>query len=569
MVKIFKRCGEEFKHRLNKPEFTGDKKRGSEPFPKEASLGSDSRINLRMLLVAVFICTHLLAAQGAFAAWSATPIALDPVHEELGETRIIYDGQGGYHVVWNHYITNPAGWGIYAQHVDAAGDPQWEEGGLLVCGGSGYRGSARAVPDGQGGIIVAWDDYNNYEVYAQRINADGELLWDTTGVRVIAATDQYDYCAGMVPDGNGGAIVVSTGRANRVGPDGTLHWGEAGDPPAFATQEVTHVEVVSDGQGGAFVAWRDYASSNIAVQRLGQNPQGGFEARWEEGDPVFLTQNESSTYPQLIRSPDGGTIVIWHTDDSVAGNDLLYAQKIDGDGNPLWDDGKLIASFEETIRYHDLASDGSGGAFITWAEGTGTAPFFAYALYAQRVDESGEPVWTEGDTPTPVRLSAVNNFSYISSQVSYPRKTIENGLGGFITAWYDDDDIVRIQGCDAEGTLLWDAGGISLAQGNNIRLGPTLAANGQGGAVAAWSDYPVDSIENIFIQGINIAGVPGDPGYTDTPPDDDSPLPNNPGSGSGSSGGCFIGAAWATASPVGMHLLMIAVAGIHLLTRRR
>lgn len=529
------------------------------------------------LVAVVLVCICVLAAQAGFAAWSEEPIALGVVHGEMGSVRIAYDGQGGYFVVWNDYTPagySPVGWRIRAQHFDAAGDPMWGEEGVLVRGATGYRGSARVVPDGQGGAIVAWDDYENYDLYAQRIGPDGELLWDEEGAAVIAVTGHNDYCAGIVPDGEGGAVILSTGHVNRMDPDGALLWGEASDPPAYTTSVVYSAELVADGSGGAFIAWYEHDDSNgednVAVQRVGENEEGDFEAEWNGGDPVMLTTNGESRNPRLIDTDDGGIVVLWHTKFTVTNSELLYAQKIDGSGAPLWDDGKLVASPETKIvpEFHDLASDGSGGAFVTWAEDTGVVyegdsyTLYSYTVYAQRMGSDGEAVWVQSGSPAPVMLSPEDDFSDYSNAGSYnyPRKTVENGLGGFFTAWYGDDEKVTVQGCDAEGALLWEEGGVELAQGTDLRIRPTLATNGQGGAVGVWTDYH-PSAEDIFIQGINVQGVPGDPGYT--PPSDDSAA-----GGSSSSGLCFAAAA-VPAGGAGALLILLAGAGGLFMLRRR
>jgi hypothetical protein len=140
--------------------------------------------------------------------------------------------------------------------------------------------------------------------------------------------------------------------------------------------------------------------------------------------------------------------------------------------------------------------------------------------------------------------------------VQHPRRTVEDGLGGFITAWASNDEEIKAQRCDASGAVLWTTAGAVLAQGESISYEPKLASNGQGGAVAVWVDYLDATSKDIFMQGVSAEGVAGDPGYTP------------PRGGSSSSGLCFAGAA-APAGGAGALLVLLAGAGGLFMLRRR
>jgi hypothetical protein len=133
---------------------------------------------------------------------------------------------------------------------------------------------------------------------------------------------------------------------------------------------------------------------------------------------------------------------------------------------------------------------------------------------------------------------------------------VEDGSGGFITAWIDSSEYVRIQRCDAEGNLLWGDSGTVLSYATSFYCGPRLATNGQGGAVTVWGDERGDTGNDIYIQGISAEGALGDPGYTPAT------------GGSSSSGLCFAGAA-APAGGVGTLLVLLAGAGGLFMPRRR
>ncbi|MCE5273506.1 MAG: hypothetical protein ABFD70_06705 [Syntrophaceae bacterium] len=483
------------------------------------------------LFAVLCISAWLMIPQTALAAWSSDPEVNTPVIEYLGQQcrpQIVYDGQGGYYAVWRDREVP----GIYAQRFDAAGNAQWDPRGIEVCGQDSSQ--TEAVADGSGGIIVSWTDYRDYEdVYAQRLNADGEPLWAVDGVKVISD----DECGFIASDGSGGAILMSYyAQVNRINADGILPWGDADNPVQLSPEDSAYApKIVSDGAGGAICTWEE--SNDIAVQRI--NSSGVLQ--WNDGDPLLLTDDGQGSCPRLIPSGTGGTIVIW----TVDGSGGLYAQKVDGSGDIVWTAGGVsIASGSIDGSNIDLASDGSGGAFITWADSS--------TAYAQYIGSTGDFIW-----PDPVQLSAPGEFD---DTAQHPRKTVEDGLGGFITGWENSSDQIVVQRCDAEGNKLWGEDGTVLTDGNDIYYGPRLTSNGQGGAVAIWVDNEriTGNAQDLYIQGINADGLLGDPGYT-------SNARHHDGSW------CFIDAASTSTnhSPAGLLLLLGALAGMIGFARRQ
>src|SRR5437899_3091572 len=75
---------------------------------------------------------------------------------------------------------------------------QWSHGlaaNTPISTAAGNQSSPSVTSDGFGGAIIAWQDYRSgtiYDIYAQRINASGAVLWTTDGVPISTmANDQY------------------------------------------------------------------------------------------------------------------------------------------------------------------------------------------------------------------------------------------------------------------------------------------------------------------------------------------------------------------------------------------
>src|SRR3989338_7023618 len=55
-----------------------------------------------------------------------------------------------------------------------------------ICTASGQQSSLQIVSDGAGGAIIAWEDARNvhFDIYAQRVDAHGNVLWKKDGVSI-------------------------------------------------------------------------------------------------------------------------------------------------------------------------------------------------------------------------------------------------------------------------------------------------------------------------------------------------------------------------------------------------
>jgi len=86
---------------------------------------------------------------------------------------------------------------------------QWVEDGVPICTATDYQGRPQSVSDGAGGAIIAWTDdrSSNLDIYAQRVNASGTMLWTTDGV-AICTTPGNQSDPHLVSDGAGGVIIT-------------------------------------------------------------------------------------------------------------------------------------------------------------------------------------------------------------------------------------------------------------------------------------------------------------------------------------------------------------------------
>ena len=158
---------------------------------------------------------------------------------------------------------------VYAQRVDATGNPLWVSDGVAVSSGDSVAARSSlvfgSISDGQEGAIIAWIGHRNGnpDIFAQRIGEDGNPLWGPNGVGVCT-DDSVQSRPLVVSDAEGGAIIIWTDRrgdgnessiyAQRIDANGTAIWatdGVAVCSVAGSYSYEVHPEVASDGTGGA------------------------------------------------------------------------------------------------------------------------------------------------------------------------------------------------------------------------------------------------------------------------------------------------------------------------------
>jgi hypothetical protein len=479
-------------------------------------------------VLCLFVPALSVQSGPAFAAWPHLPALNLPVSTAAGgqELPVIEsDGAGGAIVAW---IDSRSGnQDIYAQHILASGvvDPAWPANGSAVCTAAGDQSFAKITTDGAGGAIIVWHDLRaggmEFDIFAQRVLASGVVdpAWPADG-RALCPTAAFGQDTPViVSDGAGGAIVawqdfrsgVSTDiYAQRVLASGVVDpaWPVDGRALCTATSLQTGAAIVSDGAGGAVVAWQDFrggVTSDIYAQRV--RSSGVIETSWPADGRAVSTAANSQVAPALVADGSGGAIATW--EDMRAGANDIYAHHILSGGvvDAGWPvDGRALCTAANSQQTPTIASDGAAGAIVTWQDGrAGTGA----DIYAQHVFTTGavDPAW-----PVDGRaLCTATDFQLI------PR-IVEDGAGGAIVAWQDaragtvNYDIYA-QHVTAAGTVdpVWPVDGQALGTASQQQQIPRIVGDGAGGAIVAWYDLRSGSTYDVYAQRVARFGYLGTP----------------------------------------------------------
>jgi len=330
--------------------------------------------------------------------WTTSGIAISSDTISAAGPELVSDGAGGAIILWSDsrdYATLRSD--IYAQRVDAGGAFQWALNGVAVCAYTSTQREPEMISDGAGGAIISWEDTRDIDtrIYAQRIDPNGNVLWATNGVAVCGALDSRQEHHRMVSDGAGGAIIAWVDwrpyatqdiYAQRLNANGVLQWTADGVAVCSATDTQSRMSMDSDGAGGAVLVWNDdrrdiLAYGDVYVQRISNTGSMHWAA---DGVAACIQEATTISYPDITSDGAGGAIVTW-TDKRNPSIDV-YAQKINSGGTAAWTtNGIAICLAEYTQHRSRIVSDNAGGAIIVWEDGRNDE----WDIYMQRVYHDG------------------------------------------------------------------------------------------------------------------------------------------------------------------------------------
>ncbi|MFX1477355.1 MAG: hypothetical protein ACFFCI_04415 [Promethearchaeota archaeon] len=402
--------------------------------------------------------------------WSTNGKAICTANKGQHQPEICSDGVGGAIIIWldSRAGLNSYDWEIYAQRVNSSGDIQWINNGIPICTVSGSKTSLRIFSDGTGGAIIVWVDARstNSGIYAQRVNSLGEIQWMMNGVPICTAPE-YKGTIQICSDGIDGAIITwqdewSGNRdiyAQRINSSGDVLWNINGVAVCVENDYQGFPEICDDGSNGAIITWRDQRSgpSHIYAQRV--NSSG--KTQWTDNGVVISIASDIQTDQQICSDGFNGAFITWHTwviDASEESN--VYAQRINASGKVQWiANGVPICTAIEGQVEPQIIGDGAGSSIITWLDRRDGSAYYDLDIYAQRVDYNGVIQWvTDGELICTAKSSKVRIIRDVSE--------------GAIILWQDEryeKPSIYAQRINSNGDVQWSANGVAIrTYGRNI-----------------------------------------------------------------------------------------------------
>jgi len=347
---------------------------------------------------------------------------------------IAMDADGDFVIAWTSFLQDGDVYGIYAQRYTADGIKAGSE-FQVNTETSNHQANPSVAMDADGDFVIAWQsnfqDFSNWDVYAQRYSADGTPAGIEFLVNTETSNNQRDSSIAMDADG-----------------DFVIAWQSN----------------LQDGDGYGVYAQRYTAD--------------GIKAGIEFPVNTFLANDQNS--PSIAMDADGDFVSAWSTFEQDLNGWAVYAQRYEG--------------ASETVDLNIVLQDsveavGAGGSFvsslITTNNGTGTAmdvslsATFGYGIYALTYvsDDSASVGWGCAVTGATVNCSkpfmTVGETNTIQVNVKAP-DIVPNNYGGRteVTVEAAQTDANPADNTDIEYTMIYagDAGG----GGGSFSLTPLL-----------------------------------------------------------------------------------------------
>jgi len=440
---------------------------------------------------------HILLAGYTDPNWPANGLGFITVGGDQENPQIVTDGAGGGILVWEDDRSGSGIAPMYAGHLRSGGtvDPAWGTSGKLVSGYNGYQNAWQTLADGSGGVIVAWEEIrgtSDYDIYAQRIVSGGTLSWGANGLLACGAAGPQ-YSPVLCSDLAGGAIVCWTDYrkaasydydiyATHVLAGGTIdsRWTANGTAVCALSGEQSNPGILSDGAGGAFIAWLDQRSSPTQVYAQHVRVDGTMDPAWPANGALVHGGVTAGTTPTLL--PDGAAGIVVVSSDSLP---VVHHVLANGTVDPSWPAGGVHLS--KWSQPSVPLSDGAGGTIIVCTDYRNTSGATG-DIWAYRVRSNGvlDPAWPVGGLP--VSTAASNQF--------YP-VAVSDGAGGAIAAWLDQRNFATTD-YDIYAQRVRASGVLGIPQ-------PTITAardvpGDQGGKLLlAWSASEGDAAPNPYV----------------------------------------------------------------------
>jgi len=434
--------------------------------------------------------------------------------------RVVKNGDDIF-VAWQDTRYANFGDQIKVQKIDINGEIQFIENGIsITTEHSGrHQESMRAIPHHQGGLAMTWTEQPDAFVliYAQAIDADGNPLWGDMGV--MPSTLDYWYAQAnpkISYDGEDGYIIAwdetnqsSTWerdiRAQRI-VNGETVWDDEGIYVAYQTSggQVDHFleDVV-----GRYIVWFRSDQTDIYAKLLDED--GQVADGWEDYGNLICSANGTRTSTRSVLT-DEGLLIVW--EDKRDGASDIYGQLINENGEIQWEEnGKQLIDYDNDQSVISMTYD-SGYFYLSWRDARIDPG--AQDVAIQKFDMNGDSVWGE---PAPF---------VISDDTIQDNPTMIKVGENLLVAWENDySDVgadVHVQLVNGEsGNTTWSSEGEVMSSAEKRQVLARLVPFDDVYAFAAWSDgrsSGKEEIKGVYAQKIDttFGTYAGDPSIVPT-----------------------------------------------------
>lgn len=396
--------------------------------------------------------------------WAPGGIAISVAAENQLSPAIVADGTGGAIIAWKD-LRGGISYDIYAQRIliDATGTTRWVTDGVVICEAFQSQQEQDLVPDLEGGAVIVWEDYRtgNHDIYAQRVDSLGAVQWEADGVIVHQIDTDAQVGPTIATDGASGIIVAwsddrngpvfSDIYAQRIDSEGNWRWTYAGVPVCTADDIQGWTTIAPDDEGGAFIAWRDmrYGSLDIYAQHV----RGDGVVSWATDGVDVCSYDQNQVDPVIAVDGLGGAVIAWE-DYRNEYHSKIYAQRIEPEYGQ-WGHPEPIIAFVS-----DITPDEGGSVDLSWY-GSQLDDYRYQDVTHYSIWRATDPIFllaSQGEFPILTALQDVgSDFDGSAIRVE------QTAAGEYFWEWIANADALGLSGYSYTASTKTDSTGFDLA----------------------------------------------------------------------------------------------------------
>ena len=285
---------------------------------------------------------------------------------------MISDGNDGFYIAWHDFRLSGTAASAWVQHVNADGETQFVDNGVLVSDNVGYNQfyPSIAKPENDPNLYVFWREVtgnqNFWGIFGQKVLPDGSIAWGDQGKAIIPVSSQSVLPYDSQPTGEDIMVFYSHGltavnseiRAMRVDKEGNLVWDDEYVAISSANSSKGHLYISPFANGQWVLSWEGdrLGVNNVFAQNI--QPDGSLGVV-EEVDELAITEVGNildffvnvGTPLEEIGLPE--SVVVTLENDETITLDVIWDE-----GTPPYD-GDVIGSylFEGTLVLVDGISN--------------------------------------------------------------------------------------------------------------------------------------------------------------------------------------------------------------------
>ena len=269
----------------------------------------------------------------------------------------------------------------------------WQDNGVAIRQGVHVEWMRTADIASDGNFIYSWSDTRTGErdIYVQKIDSEGNKLWPEDAIAVSFEGRQED--PQLVSDGNGGAFLIWNDYrlepnnfadppaqlyAQHVNSDGQISWSITGVALGSLDKSQVGINICKDGIGGAYAIWSEVDNQVVKTYATHMTAVGVLNP--EVGTVIIQLDHSYSIGMSLETASDGDAVMAWKDSRNGDSNTDIYAQRIslnqDGNIETLWpDDGFPLCVAEGNQSSPRVAPYNDVYSIIAWEDSRNSSTF--------------------------------------------------------------------------------------------------------------------------------------------------------------------------------------------------